>query len=70
MHLAAPSPEGATISLPSLEDSLLLVESKEAKKTPQVEEDNQEKFKSNSEKKTDKVSDDDSVSEESKDGDE
>jgi len=57
------------VDTPSLEDSLLLLETKEAKKTSQAEEENQDKIKSNSEKKTDKASDDDSASEESKDGD-
>ena len=56
------------VDVPSLEDSLLLLETKEAKKTPQVEEENQDNSKSNSEKTADKVSDDDSESEESKDG--
>ncbi len=56
------------VDVPSLEDSLLLLETKEAKKTSQVEEENQDKLKSNSEKTADNVSDDDSESEESKDG--
>ena len=53
---------------PSLEDSLLLVESKEAKKSNQVEEENQEKLKSNSDEKTDKVVDEKTSSDKSKDG--
>jgi len=53
---------------PSLEDSLLLVESKEAKKSNQVEEENQEKLKSNSDEKTDKVVDEETSSDKSKDG--
>ena len=56
------------VDTPSLEDSSLLLESKEVKKTSQDEEENQDKLKSNSEKKADDVSDDDSESEESKDG--
>tara|TARA_B100000900_G_scaffold277447_1_gene237245 strand:+ start:1193 stop:1648 length:456 start_codon:yes stop_codon:yes gene_type:complete len=59
------------VDTPSLEDSLLLLESKESKevkKTSQDEEENQDKLKSNSEKKADNVSGDDSASEESKDG--
>ncbi len=56
------------VDTPSLEDSSLLLESKEVKKTSQDEEENQDKLKSNSEKKADNVSDDDSASEESKDG--
>ena len=42
------------VETPSLEDSLLLLESKEVKKTSQDEEEIQDKLKSNSEKKTDK----------------
>ena len=57
------------VDTPSLEDSLLLLETKEVKKTSQVEEENHDKFKSNSEKKTDNISDVDYASEESKDGD-
>tara|TARA_B100000575_G_scaffold200554_1_gene162450 strand:+ start:281 stop:727 length:447 start_codon:yes stop_codon:yes gene_type:complete len=57
------------VDVPFLEDSLLLLETKEAKKTTQVEEENQNKFKSNSEKKADNVSDEESASEESMDGD-
>tara|TARA_Y100000768_G_scaffold371351_1_gene338006 strand:+ start:377 stop:823 length:447 start_codon:yes stop_codon:yes gene_type:complete len=57
------------VDAPSLEDSLLLLETKEAKRTSQAEEENQDKSESNSEKKTDNVSDDDSASEESQDGD-
>tara|TARA_Y100001935_G_scaffold200089_1_gene168367 strand:- start:56 stop:502 length:447 start_codon:yes stop_codon:yes gene_type:complete len=57
------------VDVPFLEDSLLLLETKEAKKTTQVEEENQNKFKSNSEKKADNVSDEESESEESMDGD-
>ena len=57
------------VDTPSLEDSLLLLETKDAKKTSQVEEENHDKFKSNSEKTTDNISDDDYASEESKDGD-
>ena len=53
---------------PSLEDSLLLVESKEAKKSNQVEEENQEKLKSNSDEKKDKVVDEETSSDKSKDG--
>ena len=58
------------VDTPSLEDSFLLLETKEAKKTSQVEEENHDKLQSNSEKKTDTISDEDSASEESKDGDE
>ena len=50
----------------SLEDSLLLMDSKEAKKTSKDEEDNQDNFKSNSEEKTELISDDDHISKESK----
>ena len=57
------------VDTPSLEDSSLLLESKEVKKTSQDEEENQDKSKSNSEKKADNLSEDDSASEESKDGD-
>tara|TARA_B100001287_G_scaffold154942_1_gene130269 strand:- start:815 stop:1261 length:447 start_codon:yes stop_codon:yes gene_type:complete len=57
------------VDTPSLEDSLLLIETKEAKKTPQVEKEDQDKLKSNPEQKTGKLLDDDSASEESKDGD-
>ena len=39
------------VDTPSLEDSLLLLETKETKKTSQAEEENHDKFKSNSEKK-------------------
>ena len=56
------------VDKPSLEDSLLLVESKEAKKSNQVEEENQEKLKSNSDEKTDKVVDEETSSDKSKDG--
>ena len=52
----------------SLEDSLLLMDSKEAKKTSKDEEDNQDNFKSNSEEKTELISDDDHISKESKAG--
>ena len=52
----------------SLEDSLLLMDSKEAKKTSKEEEDNQDNFKSNSEEKTELISDDDHISKESKAG--
>tara|TARA_Y100001970_G_C14056426_1_gene761833 strand:- start:205 stop:651 length:447 start_codon:yes stop_codon:yes gene_type:complete len=57
------------VDTPSLEDSLLLLETKEAKKTSQVMQEDQDKLKPNSEKKTDNASDDDHASEESKDGD-
>ena len=51
------------VDTPSLEDSLLLLESKEAKrKTSQDEEEIQDKSKSNSEKKTEKISDDEPLS--------
>ena len=56
------------VNTPSLEDSLLLIESKESKKTSQDEEQNQEKLKSNPEKKMDEASDDESSSDRSKDG--
>ena len=56
------------VNTPSLEDSLLLIESKESKKTSQDEEQNQEKLKSNPEKKMDEASDDKSSSDRSKDG--
>jgi len=58
------------VDTPCLEDSFLLLETKEAKKTSQVEEENHDKLQLNSEKKTDTISDEDSASEESKDGDE
>ncbi len=54
------------VNSPSLEDSLLLIESKELKKTSQSNEQNLEKSKSNSEK-IDEVSDNESFSEKSKD---
>ena len=57
------------VDTPSLEDSLLLLETKEAKKNSQAEEENQDKIKSNSEENTDNISNDDSSSKESKDGD-
>ena len=57
------------VDSPSLEDSLLLIESKEAIKTSQIEEENQDKYKPDAEKKSDNVSDNDSASEDSKDGD-
>ena len=57
------------VDTPSLEDSLLLLETKDAKKTSQAEEENQDKIKSNSEENTDNISNDDSSSKESKDGD-
>ena len=57
------------VDTPSLEDSLLLLETKDAKKTSQAEEENQDKIKSNSEENTDNISNDDSASKESKDGD-
>ena len=53
------------LDAPSLEDSLLLLDSKDAKKTPQDEEEVQDKLQSNSDQKLDK--DDEPVSEESKD---
>ena len=55
------------VNKPSLEDSLLLVESKEAKKNSQDNEENQEKLKSNSEEKIEKASDMKPSSKESKD---
>tara|TARA_B100001057_G_scaffold330002_1_gene330385 strand:- start:65 stop:511 length:447 start_codon:yes stop_codon:yes gene_type:complete len=57
------------VDAPFLEDSLLLIETKEAKKISQVEEENQDKSEPNSEKKADNLSDSDSASKESKDGD-
>jgi len=57
------------VDAPFLEDSLLLMETKEAKKISQVEEENQDKSEPNSEKKADNLSDSDSASKESKDGD-
>lgn len=54
------------VNSPSLEDSLLLIESKELKKTSQNNEQNLEKPKSNSQK-IDEVSDNESSSEKSKD---
>ena len=56
------------VDTPSLEDSLLLLESKEAKKSPQDEEEIQKELKSKTEKKSDEVSDEEIASEESKDG--
>ena len=56
------------VNKPSLEDSLLLIESTESKKTSQVEEQIQEKLKSNPEKKIDESSNDESPSDRSKDG--
>jgi len=56
------------VNTPSLEDSLLLTESKELKKSSQEDEKNQVKLKSNSEKKTDEAFDDEPSSEKSKDG--
>ena len=53
------------LDAPSLEDSLLLLDSKDAKKTPQDEEEVHDKLQSNSDQKLDK--DDEPVSEESKD---
>ena len=55
------------VNKPSLEDSLLLVESKEAKKNSQDNEENKEKLKSNSEEKIEKASDMKPSSKESKD---
>ena len=52
----------------SLEDSLLLMDSKEVKKTSKDEEANQDNFKSNSEEKIEMISDDDHISKESKAG--
>ena len=54
------------VNTPSLEDSFLLIESKESKKTSQEEEKNQEK--SSSETKIDEASDDEPSSDRSKDG--
>ena len=56
------------VNTPSLEDSLLLIESKESKKNPADEEHIQDKSESNLEEKTDKVSDNEDNPEESKDG--
>ena len=56
------------VDTPSLEDSLLLLESKEAKKTSQVEDKNQNKLKSDSVENIDKESDFEPKSKESKDG--
>ena len=56
------------VNKPSLEDSLLLIESTESKKTSKDEEQNQEKLKSNPEKKIDESSNDESPSDRSKDG--
>jgi len=56
------------VNTPSLEDSLLLIESKESKKNPADEEHIQDKSESNSEEKTGKVSDNEDNPEESKDG--
>ena len=56
------------VKTPSLDDSFLLLESKEVKKTSQDDEINQEKLKSNSEKKIDEASAAEPSSEESKDG--
>ena len=56
------------VNTPSLDDSFLLLESKEVKKTSQDDEINQEKLKSNSEKKIDEASAAEPSSEESKDG--
>ena len=55
------------VSTPSLDDSFLLIESKEVKKTSQDDVENQEKLKSNSEKKIDEASDAESSPEESED---
>ena len=55
------------VNTPSLEDSLLLTESKELKKTSQDDEKHQEKLKSNSEKKIDEASDEEPSSKKSKD---
>ena len=55
------------VNTPSLEDSLLLTESKELKKTSQDDEKNQEKLKSNSEKKIDEASDEEPSSKKSED---
>ncbi len=51
------------VETPSLEDSLLFMDSKEAKKSPQDEEDNQDKLESNSEEKIETASDEDQTSE-------
>ena len=56
------------VDAPSLEDSLLFLESKEVKKTSQDEEETLEKFKSNPEEKIKNASDDEPASEESEDG--
>ena len=56
------------VNTPSLEDSLLLIESKESKKNPADEEHIRDKSESNLEEKTDKVSDNEDNPEESKDG--
>ena len=56
------------VNSPSLDDSFLFLESKELKKTPQDDEENQEKLKSNSEKKIDEASAAKPSSEESKEG--
>ena len=56
------------VNTPSLEDSLLLLESKEAKKTSQDDEKNKVKLDSNSEKKLEEASDEEPASEEAKDG--
>ena len=56
------------VNTPSLEDSLLLIESKESKKNPADEEHIQDKSESNLEEKTGKVSDNEDNPEESKDG--
>ena len=55
------------VNTPSLEDSLLLTESKELKKTSQDDEKNQEKLKSNLEKKIDEASDEEPSSKKSED---
>tara|TARA_Y100001935_G_C17179788_1_gene444531 strand:- start:372 stop:800 length:429 start_codon:yes stop_codon:yes gene_type:complete len=51
------------VETPSMEDSLLFMDSKEAKKSPQDEEDNQDKLESNSEEKIETASDEDQTSE-------
>ena len=56
------------VNTPSLDDSFLLLESKEVKKTSKDDEENQEKLKPNSEKKMDEASAAEPSSEESKDG--
>ena len=56
------------VNTPSLEDSLLLLESKEAKKTSEDDEKNKVKLESNSEKKLEEASDEEPASEEAKDG--